>query len=93
MPVELKDCPDCGVKPGQAHKRGCDIETCSSCGLQRMSCDCIEHDPLFSRWTGFFPGEIESAYLKIDLNEFYLQGLSKIFFVKPEINKRRQYAI
>jgi len=82
----IRPCPDCRVKPGTKHNRGCDVERCSQCGGQRLSCGCDPnlHDPAFSRWTGFWPGSIEADVLRIDLNEFYIQGLHKIFFVKPE---------
>ena len=59
----LRDCPDCGSAPGNIHKRGCDIERCSSCGGQRVACDCDGHDPAFSRWTGLWPGAAEACLL------------------------------
>ncbi len=85
---ELRDCPDCAVKPGEVHDDGYDVENCSGCGSQRLSCGvfeerCENHDPLFARWTGIWPGEIESEYLGLDLNQFTIQGYNKIFFVKP----------
>lgn len=33
-------CHDCGVKEGQFHRPGCDMERCPFCHGQLMSCDC-----------------------------------------------------
>lgn len=60
---QARDCPDCAAEPGQAHKEGCDVERCSSCGCQRLSCACEAHDKAFARWTGFWPGELECIAL------------------------------
>jgi len=80
---KLKPCHDCSVEPGQPHLDWCDVERCSVCGGQLIQCGCYEHDKIFARWTGIWPGKIEAQYLGIDLNEFYKQGYHKIFFVKP----------
>lgn len=79
----LRDCHDCGAKPGQPHRPGCDTEQCSVCGGQRLQCRCKGHDRAFARWTGIWPGSAESAALGIDLNEFHRRGLHRVFFVKP----------
>jgi hypothetical protein len=89
---ELRDCPDCGVKPGQPHKghgRYCDVERCSNCGAQRVSCGCPpkSHDEAFARWTGLWPGTAESKALGVDLNEFYRQGHYEFFLKKPKAAK------
>jgi hypothetical protein len=83
---KLIDCHDCGAKPGKIHKDGCDVERCSVCGGQRLTCDCKEHDKQFARWTGIWPGLAEADFLGLDLNSF--EKYSDIFFVKPK-NKRR----
>jgi hypothetical protein len=60
-----------------------------------LMCGSDEHDPLFARWTGFWPGELEAVglgmistdggpYVGADLNGFMEKGLHKIFFVKPK---------
>jgi hypothetical protein len=34
-------CGDCGVKEGQLHRFGCDMECCASCGGQLIWCACF----------------------------------------------------
>ena len=36
------DCHDCGVKEGQIHKEGCDMERCPICGSQLIGCGCLK---------------------------------------------------
>jgi len=84
MSEELKNCPHCSVGPGAFHLDGCHVERCSSCGGERVSCGCGgEHDPLFARWTGIFPGKAEGRLLGLSVDDFYGRGLHRILFVKP----------
>jgi hypothetical protein len=80
------NCPSCSTRPGHCHITGiCDVERCSVCGNQAMMCwdaHGKQHDPTFARWTGFWPGELESKALGVELNEFY-RNLFKLFFVRP----------
>ncbi len=36
-----RKCHDCGAKPGEKHKGGCDVARCPRCGGQAISCNCI----------------------------------------------------
>lgn len=53
-------CPDCGTGIGEPHKKHCDIERCSVCGVQRIACDCEGHDQMQSKWTGEWPVGVET---------------------------------
>lgn len=84
----LKSCHDCGAKPGETHIGGCDVERCSVCGGQFISCACEDeareaHDPFFARWTGIWPGAAEADFLGIDLNTLIGSGIYRHLFVKP----------
>jgi len=55
-------CPDCGVKPGEFHAIGCDIERCPACGGQALSCACSNekrNEYPWLPWTGEWSGVSE----------------------------------
>lgn len=39
-----KRCHDCGIanRRGNVHHLGCDVERCPNCGLQLISCSCLD---------------------------------------------------
>ena len=69
----MRNCPDCGVEPGNVHQGGCDVECCTVCKGQHIQCmlededgnivgDCGDHDPEQAKWDGRWPGEAECEY-------------------------------
>ena len=50
----MRNCGDCGAKPGQLHIPGCDMEECPICGKQIITCPhCEEVTPEQSMpWEG-----------------------------------------
>jgi hypothetical protein len=58
MATSLPCCPDCGVEAGSKHVGWCDVEQCSVCGKQRLTCLC-DHRAARLPWTGEWPGIAE----------------------------------
>lgn len=59
--METSRCHDCGVAPGLAHLRGCDVARCARCGAQRLFCPCEDSPP--DIFTGQFPDTGEARAL------------------------------
>ena len=58
--LKKRDCPSCGVKPGEKHKDGCNIEGCPLCGERGLTCECENiPDGEHRVYTGLFPGTEE----------------------------------
>jgi len=50
-------------------------------------CGCEGHDKAFARWTGFWPGKLETKALGISLNDLYTMELNQILFIKPPVEE------
>lgn len=42
--LKFPTCDDCGVRRGDLHQLGCDLEPCLRRGGQAISCDCFYED-------------------------------------------------
>lgn len=53
--MKNQSCPECGTPVGKPHRDNCEMERCSVCGFQRLSCDCEGHNSAMAAWTGEWP--------------------------------------
>ena len=51
--IRRTTCGDCGVKEGQLHFLGCDMEVCPFCSDQLLSCGCVYRKLKTSPGSGF----------------------------------------
>lgn len=71
MIQKLTTCHDCGVKPGENHKPGCDWERCPFCYGQLIGCDCcyiffgIDTDTMKEKYPEVFFNGLPKALEKI----------------------------
>ena len=59
--MSIDNCYDCGVRPGELHRPGCDVEQCPHCGWQLLTCPIGGYWPPKEclPWTGLLPGVAE----------------------------------
>jgi hypothetical protein len=58
-------CPDCGVKLGEQHKRGCDVAQCTVCHRQSLICHCVTLKA--DKWLGLMYLEAHKIALETNL--------------------------
>ena len=72
-------CPDCGVKPGETHDHGCDVERCPLCEMQLIGCNCIY------KVNGMNPDTLE-----VEHPEIYGSGPTDEMYVKFDEEVRKK---
>lgn len=74
--MKKTNCHDCGVSPGDKHIEGCDIERCSTCNGQALSCVC---DSPRETWTGI---AYEKELLYCEDNNLWVHWMTGLGWVK-----------
>jgi hypothetical protein len=69
--IQKSNCHDCGVTPGENHIEGCDVERCSTCKGQALSCAC--NSPR-ETWTGI---AYEKERLYCEENNLWVKWVSE----------------
>lgn len=82
--MDIEKCHDCGVKPGEIHKAGCDWKVCSLCGGQILTCHCNPEESQripfgtvreIAVRIPYFSSEHIEKYVKHELSEAIEKGL------------------
>lgn len=80
----MRNCLDCGVKPGERHRHGCDVQRCPFCGSQLLTCNCV-----------YKVNGMDPDYLEEQHPEIYNEGATEEMWAKfdVEVEKKGGYEL